>query len=412
MSPHRALLAIALGAALGFALALSGGVLADRGGAGAELPEQDARLLAEVLGRIREEYVERTDEHELMSHAIRGMVSGLDPHSSFMDHGEFADLRIATEGSYSGIGIEVALEDGAIVVIAPLDGSPAAQAGIEPGDRIVAIDGQAVGGTSLAGAIERMRGQPGTAVRVTLDRDTLVEPLELEIERALVSVQSVRHELLEPGYGYLRISQFSETTAGDAARAIRALERQAGGALRGLVLDLRNNPGGVLEAAVEVSDGFLDSGVIVTADGRSKDARFRMVAQPGDLARGAPMAVLVNGGSASASEIVAGALQDNGRATVLGRRTFGKGSVQTVLPLSDGQALKLTTSRYYTPSGRSIQARGLEPDIELPRSGNPPGPRDPRPLLERDGEVRAALDWLRSGHGPPRVAAEAAAVRR
>jgi carboxyl-terminal processing protease len=320
-----------------------------------------------------------------------------------MNKDEFEDLKIATEGNYSGIGVEVTAEDGVLIVIAPLDGSPAARAGIRPGDAILSIDGRLLRSEPLDEAISRIRGEPGTVVRLGIGREPLPQPLEFSIERAMVSVHSVRYDMLEPGYGYLRISQFSETTGPDAQDAIRALEREAGGSLRGLVLDLRNNPGGVLDAAVEVSDAFLEEGTIVSAEGRSPESRFRMEAADGDLSRGTPIAVLVNEGSASAAEIVAGALRDNGRAKLLGQKTFGKGSVQTVLPLEDGQALKLTTSRYFTPSGVSIHERGIEPDVALPEpdatalGGPDTGARDP--------EVLAAVEFLKTGSAR-RVASE------
>jgi carboxyl-terminal processing protease len=358
---------------------------------------KDRRLFAEVLGLIHEDYVDRTDNHQLMSNAIRGMVGELDPHSAFMDAEEFEDLRIATEGNYSGIGVEVALDGGVLKVIAPIDGSPAARAGIHAGDAILQIDGRALRTERLADAIATIRGEPGTLVKLTIGRETAPQPLEFSVERALVSVHSVRFEMLEPGYGYLRISQFSETTGADTNAAIRALEQKSGGRLRGLVLDLRNNPGGVLDAAVEVSDAFLDKGVIVSAEGRSEESRFRMEAMAGDLSLGTPIAVLVNEGSASAAEIVAGALRDNGRAKLLGQRTFGKGTVQTVVPLEDGQALKLTTSRYFTPSGISIHERGVEPDLPLP-ARPPTALTGEKPLIERDADIRAAIDWLKTGN--------------
>ncbi len=363
----------------------------------ADFAPNDARLLAEVIDRIRDDYVDRTDNHELMSNAIRGMVGELDPHSAFMDAGEFEDLRIATEGNYSGIGVEVTLDADVLVVISPIDGSPAARAGIHPGDVILASDGRQLRNERLGDAIAGIRGEPGTVVNLTIGRETVAQPLEFAIERALVSVHSVRFEMLEPGFGYLRISQFSETTGADTGGALRALQQQAGGRLRGLVLDLRNNPGGVLDAAVEVSDAFLEEGVIVSAEGRSDESRFRMEAAAGDFARGTPIAVLVNEGSASAAEIVAGALRDNGRAKLLGQRTFGKGSVQTVMPLTDGQALKLTTSRYFTPSGVSIHERGLEPDMLLPAQPAIALAGE-KPLLARDPDIRAALAWLKTGN--------------
>ncbi|MGH8250164.1 MAG: S41 family peptidase [Steroidobacteraceae bacterium] len=396
---RRTLLVGLLGCLAGVLLAAATLWLAGRSRQVEEIGPTDARLLSEVIGRIHEDYVDRTNDHELMSNAIRGMVGELDPHSAFMDAEEFEDLRIATEGNYSGIGVEVTLESGLIVVIAPIDGSPAARAGIRPGDTIIAINGRAIRDEKLADAIAGIRGEPGTVVNLTIGRASAPQPLEFDIERALVSVHSVRFEVLEPGFGYLRISQFSETTGPDIGGALRKLQQRAGGRLRGLVLDLRNNPGGVLDAAVEVSDAFLEKGVIVSAEGRSEESRFRMEAGGGDLVHGTPIAVLVNEGSASAAEIVAGALRDNGRAKLLGQKTFGKGSVQTVMPLADGQALKLTTSRYFTPSGASIHERGLEPDVQLPLqpaidlAGH-------GPLLERDAEVRAALEWLKTGDLP------------
>ncbi len=405
--PRRTLLAVLSGCLLGVLLAATWFWYSGQSRQVADLPAKDARLLAEVIDRIKDDYVDSTDRHELMSKAIRGMVGELDPHSAFMDAEEFEDLRIATEGNYSGIGVEVALQSGVIVVIAPIDGSPAARAGIRAGDAIVGIEGRKVEDMELPEAIAEIRGEPGTIVKLTLAREAS-RPFDIAVERAIVSVHSVRFEVLEPGYGYLRISQFSETTGPDIGNALRALVEQAGGRLRGLVLDLRNNPGGVLDAAVDVSDVFLENGIIVTAEGRSKESRFRMDATAGDLTQGAPIVVLVNEGSASASEIVAGALRDNGRAKLIGQRTFGKGSVQTVMPLSDGQALKLTTSRYYTPSGVSIHESGIEPDVALP------APQavvlgGEGPAAARDAEIRAALAWLKTGNAALAVAQAAPA---
>jgi carboxyl-terminal processing protease len=392
---RRIVLAALLGCLGGVGLAAGTLVVARHGHRAADIPAKDARLLSEVMGLIHEDYVDRTDDHQLMSNAIRGMVGELDPHSAFMDKDEFDDLRIATEGNYSGIGVEVTIEDHVLTVIAPLDGSPAARAGIRSGDAILSIDGKPIGNAPLDEAIGRIRGAPGTLVRLGIGREGLASPLDLDIERALVTVHSVRYEMLEAGIGYLRISQFSDTTGADTKAALRALEEQAGGKLRGLVLDLRNNPGGVLDSAVEVSDAFLDRGTIVSAEGRSAESRFRMEAMGGDLARGAPVAVLVNGGSASAAEIVAGALKDNGRAKLLGQKTFGKGSVQTVLPLEDGQALKLTTSLYFTPSGVSIHEKGIQPDVLLPEPE--PAAIGHAPEGEADPEIHAAVAFLKTG---------------
>jgi carboxyl-terminal processing protease len=393
--PRRIVLAALFGCLAGVVIAAATAWLSRESRQEAGIPAHDARLLSEVMGLIHDDYVDDTDDHTLMSNAIRGMVGELDPHSAFMDKDEFEDLKIATEGNYSGIGVEVTAEEGVLTVIAPLDDSPAARAGIRPGDAILAIDGRLLRNEPLDDAIKRIRGEPGTVVKLGIGREPLPQPLELSIERAVVSVHSVRFGMLEPGYGYLRISQFSETTGPDTLAAIHALENESGGKLRGLVLDLRNNPGGVLDAAVEVSDAFLEDGTIVSAEGRSAESRFRMEAMEGDLARGAPIVVLVNVGSASAAEIVAGALRDNGRAKLLGQKTFGKGSVQTVLPLEDGQALKLTTSRYFTPSGVSIHERGIEPDVPLPEPEViAAGAED---AGERDPEIRAAVDFLKTG---------------
>jgi len=405
-SRERTLIAGLAGGILGVALTGAGFWLASRERAPNDLPRKDAELLAEVLDRIQADYVDRTDNHELMSGAIRGMVGELDPHSAFMNAGEFEELKIATEGNYSGVGIEVTLESGAIIVISPIDGSPAAGAGIRAGDKIVAVDGKAVEGAALADSVASIRGEPGTIVNLGIGRQSVAAPLEFAIERAMVSVHSVRYEVLEPGYGYLRISQFSETTGADTDQALGALLQLSAGRLRGIVLDLRNNPGGVLDAAVKVSDAFLERGIIVTAEGRAPEANFKMEAAAGDLAHGARIAVLVNEGSASAAEIVASALHDNGRATLFGRKTFGKGSVQTVLPLNDGQALKLTTSRYFTPAGISIHERGIMPDIPLPDVAVPDGQH--APLARKDSDVRAAVAWLK-GENPALVAARAPA---
>ena len=394
----RTLLALAAGIAMGLSLSLSRGVLADKEATTDEtLPWEDARLLAEVLERVRQDYVESIDDHALMENAIRGMVSALDPHSAFLDTEEYDEIRISTTGAYSGVGIEVTMEDGAVKVVAPIEGTPAARAGIKAGDVIVSIDNVPVDSAGLNDAINRMRGQPGTSVKVSVTRAQVEQPLDFVLERSNVQVHSVKQELLEPGFGYVRITHFSETTPSDLTKAIAELKSiSPQGRLKGLVLDLRNNPGGVLEAAVSVSDAFLDDGAIVSASGRAAESKFEMDATPGDLLDGADMVVLVNGGSASASEIVAGALKDHGRAMLIGRTTFGKGSVQTVMPLSDGRAIKLTTSRYFTPSGASIHDKGIDPDIVVERDQNPVENLSANPsLLERDSEVSLALGKLK-----------------
>jgi carboxyl-terminal processing protease len=402
----RSVLLLAAGFIVGFATALPRGVLADRPNtvpAGAEvahgsLPWQEASLFAEVYERVKHDYVDEIDDHALMEKAVRGMVAALDPHSAYLDNEEFDEIRLSTMGSYPGVGIEVLAEDGVVKVQRPIEGSPAQQAGIRAGDEIVRIDGTDVG-ADLAGAIARMRGTAGSIVTLSIHRPHTPGVLEYALKRAEVEMHSVSQQTLEPGYGYVRITSFSETTAEDLDKAISRLKRDNPVGIKGLVLDLRNNPGGVLEAGVAVADDFLDSGVIVTADGRTPEARFRMDATPGDLIGGAPLVVLVNGGSASASEIVAGALKDHARAVLVGRRTYGKGSVQTVMPLSHGGAVKLTTSRYFTPSGASIQGKGLVPDIIEDGPGQAPaeilsGERA-APLTVRDADVKVGLETLK-----------------
>jgi len=334
---------------------------------GKDIPWQDAHMLAEVLDRVEREYVNPVDDHQLLQAAIRGMVSSLDPYSAYLDGDEYDEIKISSSGEYSGVGIEVSMEDDQVVVVSPFDGSPAAAAGIRSGDVITTIDGVPVNNTTLSDTIGRMRGKEGTSIKIGILRPGTAEPLEFTLKRAKVELHSVRSELLESGYGYVRIAEFSETTGDDLVGALHDLRKRNGGALKGLVLDLRNNPGGVLEAAVAVADAFLDSGVIVSAKGRTPESKFEMTATPGDELNGAPIVVLVNGGSASAAEIVAGALKDHHRARLMGRTTFGKGSVQTVMPLPGDRAIKLTTSLYYTPSGVSINHRGIAPDIELER---------------------------------------------
>lgn len=368
--PFRFVLILGVGILVGFGLSVGRPVQAQREieapvtpAKEQPVPWQDARLLAEVLQHVRQEYVEKISDEELIEAAIRGMIADLDAHSAFLDPEEFDEIRISTTGEYSGVGIEVALENGVVKVVSPMEGTPAQKAGVLAGDTIIAVDDVPVSVENLNDTIDRMRGKAGTPVKISIARADEQKPLEFNLARAAVQVHSVRDELLEGGLGYVRISHFSETTTPDLERSLAALKKKNGAALTGLVLDLRNNPGGVLEAAVGVSDVFLDDGVIVTANGRAADARFEMDARPGDALNGAPIVILVNGGSASASEIVAGALQDHHRAILLGRQTYGKGSVQTVVPLSDGHAIKLTTSKYFTPSGASIHERGIKPDV-------------------------------------------------
>ena len=388
---------MAMGAWIGLSLGSSGIVRADEAAAlGKDIPWQDAHMLAEVLDRVEHEYVDPVDDHRLLQAAIRGMLSSLDPYSAYLDSDEYDEIKISSSGQYSGVGIEVSMEDEQVVVVSPFDGSPAAVAGIRSGDVIATIDGVPVNTTTLADTIGRMRGKEGTSIKIGILRSGRTEPLEFTLKRARVELHSVRFELPEPGYGYVRIAEFSETTGADTVAALRELRKRNGAALKGLVLDLRNNPGGVLEAAVAVADAFLDGGLIVSAKGRTPESKFEMNATPGDELNGAPIVVLINGGSASAAEIVAGALKDHHRAKLMGRTTFGKGSVQTVMPLSGDRAIKLTTSLYYTPSGVSINHRGIAPDIELERDPAPPPAVPPdAPLEQRDPDVKRAIQELK-----------------
>ena len=331
------------------------------------LPLDELRSFAEVYGRIKEDYVEGVKDKALLESAIRGMLAGLDPHSSYLDKEEYRDLQVGTTGEFGGLGIEVGMEDGFVKVISPIDDTPAQRAGLQAGDLIVRIDDKPVKGLGLNEAVTLMRGKPGTEIRLTVMRGTEGHPLEIKVERAIIHVASVKSRTLEPGFGYVRLSQFQARTTEDMRTAIDALKRENKGDLKGLVLDLRNNPGGVLNAAVGVSDAFITDGLIVYTQGRQADSKLQFKAGPDDVLGGAPLVVLVNSGSASASEIVAGALQDHKRALIMGTRTFGKGSVQTIVPIDDNTALKLTTARYYTPSGRSIQAEGIGPDVTLER---------------------------------------------
>ena len=388
----RAILVVVIGLIMGFGLSFGGGLVSPPAQPD-ELTWEQARLFAEVMERVKRDYVEPIDDAVLLESAIRGMVGDLDAHSQYLDAEEYRDIRISTTGSYTGVGLEVGEVDGVIRVITPIAGSPAARSGIRSGDQIIAVDGTAVESVKLHETIGLMRGRAGTRVTVTVLRDD--EEIDHDIRREIVRIASVHYELMNPSYGYVRLSQFSETTARELSRAIDALQDQNGGMLQGLILDLRNNPGGVLDSAVDVSDLFLDSGVIVTADGRTSDARFARSAHRGDVLDGAEIIVLVNNGSASASEIVAGALQDHGRALIVGTDTFGKGLVQTVMPLSKGRAIKLTTSRYFTPSGDSIHETGITPDVYVEDTpGFPDLSLSGEIDREQDIQLLAALDRL------------------
>lgn len=327
------------------------------------LPLDELRIFSEVFAKVKNDYVESIDDRQLIENAIRGMLEGLDPHSTYLDKENYEELQEGTSGEFGGLGIEVGMEDGFVKVISPIDDTPAQRAGVKAGDLIIRLDEKSVKGMQLNDAVKLMRGKPGSDIVITIVREGEDKPKEITITRDIITVKSVRGKILEPGFAYIRVSNFQTHTAEDLRKSLEKLKKENDTGLNGLILDLRNNPGGILNAAVGVSDLFLDSGLIVYTEGRIKDSQLTFTAKPTDMLKDAPIIVLVNGGSASASEIVAGALQDHERAIIMGERTFGKGSVQTILPMNEEAALKLTTARYYTPSGRSIQASGIEPDI-------------------------------------------------
>lgn len=364
---NKQLPSLAIGACLGISLAIGHSVFAEREASVEKLPVEHLQTFAEVYARIKSDYVESVDDKELIENAISGMLRGLDPHSSFLNADDFREMQVGTSGEFGGLGIEVNMEDGFVKVVAPIDDTPAQRAGIQAGDLIVRLDNTPVKGMDLSDAVKIMRGKPGSAIKLTVVREGEDKPLYITIVRDVIQVRSVKSRTLEPGYGYVRISQFQNHTRDDLHKAINNLLSDNENNLKGLVLDLRNNPGGVLNAAVAVSDTFLRQGLIVYTEGRVHDAKMQFKAKPKDLLSDAPIVVLVNSGSASASEIVAGALQDHKRAVIMGSKTFGKGSVQTIQPMSNETALKLTTARYFTPNGRSIQAEGIVPDIILNR---------------------------------------------
>ncbi len=361
------LLRTLLGLGLGFALGSQFALGEDRPLAEGinSLPLTEIRTFSEVFEKIKSDYVEEVDDSKLLENAIRGMLSGLDPHSSFLDTHAYQDLQEGTSGEFGGLGIEVGMEDGFVKVISPIDDTPASRAGIMAGDLIIRLDDTPIKGMSLGESVKLMRGKPGSPIVLTIVREGNDQPFKVTLVRSVIKVRSVKSRILSPGLGYVRISNFQSHTGDDLRTAISKMKLDNEGGIKGLVLDLRNNPGGVLNAAVEVSDTFLTDGLIVYTEGRVPDSSLKFNAKPEDMLKGAPIVVLVNGGSASASEIVAGALQDQHRAVIMGYQTFGKGSVQTVLPMNNESALKLTTARYYTPSGRSIQAEGITPDIVL-----------------------------------------------
>ncbi len=362
----RNIMLVGLGTVLGVSLTIGQGVLAEREDIKqTPLPLDELRTFTDVFGKIKSDYVEPREDSALLENAIRGMLTGLDPHSTYLDPEAYQELRVGTSGKFGGLGIEVGMENGFVKVISPIDDTPAQRAGIKTGDLIIRIDDTPVKGLSLSDAVKLMRGEPGSKILLTIVRENEDKPLKVSITRAVIKVNSVKSRMLDPGFGYVRISQFQSNTGENIINAVSELKKEHEANLKGLIIDLRNNPGGVLNSAVAVSDAFLEDGLIVYTEGRVNDSEMKFKATPTDIVKGAPIVVLVNGGSASASEIVAGALQDHKRAIIMGTTTFGKGSVQTILPIPNGAALKLTTARYYTPSGRSIQAEGIIPDIKL-----------------------------------------------
>lgn len=378
-------------ALVGAGITLTTGVFAVKETSNDALPLKDLQAFVEILNRVKSDYVEPVEDDKLLENAVRGMLSGLDPHSSYLDKEEFKDMNTATTGKFGGLGIEVQMKDGLVLVVSPIDDTPAFKAGIQAGDYIVKIGDDPVRGLSLKEAVDKMRGEPGSAVKLTVLRKDADKPLVFDLKRETINVASAKGRLIEPGYGYLRVSQFTTTTAKLMLDELKKVKKE--GELRGLILDLRNNPGGVLNAAVDVSDAFMEKGLIVSIKGRDADSNRVFNATGGDELSGRPIVVLVNGGSASAAEIVAGALQDTRRAVIVGGKTFGKGSVQTILPLANQSAIKITTARYYTPSGRSIQAEGIEPDITFHNVKVGKAEADPfDSVREKEADLNGRLD--------------------
>ncbi|WP_372986807.1 S41 family peptidase [Marinobacter sp.] len=393
-----------------------------------QLPLDDLRKFTEVFSRIKDAYVEEVSDQQLLESAIKGMLSDLDPHSTYLAPKDYEELEESTSGEFGGLGIEVGMENGFVKVIAPIDDTPAQKAGVQAGDVIIKLDEKPVKGMSLEEAVKMMRGKPGTVLTLTIMREGESAPIEIDVTRDIIKVTSVKSRMLDNGYGYVRITQFQADTGGQFKDTLKKLESEYGADLDGLVIDLRNNPGGVLQAAVETADALLDGGLIVYTEGRIQSSRLRFSAKSGDVMAGTPIVVLINGGSASASEILAGALQDHERAVVMGTQSFGKGSVQTVIPLDETHAIKMTTARYYTPDGRSIQATGIKPDIvvrpaelteleggaffteadlsghlEGQNEGQEPDGSDEQAsntvsMVDRDYQLRSALNLLKGMH--------------
>lgn len=365
---YKTILVLVFGVFVGITVSLTSSVMAEKKPTEAVgLPLDELRNFSDIFARIKSDYVEEVDDKTLLENAIRGMLSGLDPHSTYLNPDEYGELKIGTTGKFGGLGIQVGMEDGFVKVISPIDDTPAFRAGLEAGDLIIRLNDKSVKGMSLNEAVKIMRGEPGTSIKLTVIREGSDKPLPFTVTRDIISVKSVKSRILEPDYGYIRISNFQSKTAQDLVTEVGNLKKENNGELKGLVIDLRNNPGGVLNAAADVSDAFINDGKLVYTKGRIDNSDFEFNAKPGDIMNGLPVVVLINGGSASASEIVAGALQDHKRAVIMGTKSFGKGSVQTIQELRSGGAVKITTARYFTPNGRSIQGEGITPDIILDR---------------------------------------------
>jgi len=415
-SKIRSIGLILVGAVAGVLISLNFQAIAEREAA-APLPIEELRAFTDVFGTIKQNYVEPVPDKKLITGAINGMLSDLDPHSAYLDQDAYRELQVGTQGQFGGLGIEVGMEDGFVKVVSPIEDTPAYRAGIKPGDLIVKLDETPVKGMTLNEAVKRMRGKPDTKITLTISRKGEAQPIVVTLTRAVIHVRSVKSKLIEPGYGWVRVSQFQEATAENMVNQLQRMYRQ--GPLKGLVLDLRNDPGGLLFGAVAVSAAFLPSdSLVVSTDGRAEESKKQYHAVPDDYLRGGdgdflkslpaavkkvPMVVLVNGGSASASEIVAGALQDHKRATLIGTQTFGKGSVQTIMPLNNNTAIKLTTARYYTPSGRSIQVKGITPDLIVEEPG------DTQARL-READLQRHLDNPQDSSAPAKPAPGAAAA--
>jgi len=389
---YKTVLVLVFGIFVGVSVSLTSSVLAEKTKEEpAGLPLNELRNFSDIFARVKTDYVESVDDKTLLENAIRGMLTGLDPHSTYLNPDEYKELKIGTTGKFGGLGIQVGMEDGFVKVISPIDDTPAFRAGLESGDLIIRLDDKSVKGMTLNDAVKIMRGEPGTDIKLTVIREGADKPLPFTVTRDIISVQSVKSRILEPDYGYIRISNFQSKTARDLVSEISKLKKENEEELKGLVLDLRNNPGGVLSAAADVSDAFIDDGKLVFTKGRIENSEFEFNAKPGDIMNGSPLVVLINGGSASASEIVAGALQDHKRAIIMGSKSFGKGSVQTIQELRSGGAVKITTARYFTPSGRSIQGEGITPDILLDRYNVSDSKDDAASLRIKESDLKGTI---------------------